>query len=326
MRRTRLALGLAVLAAAAPVTWIHTSPPNPVVAPHAAIKPIPFQAQRFGSFELVGAWQIAGADSGFGGFSALITLADDRFVAGSDSGRKLVFRRPDRGSGLALLSHLGPRRKVEKANLDLESLTRDPATGTVWAGYEGKNRIVRFGPDLKVSGRVRPAAMRDWGANSGPEAFARLADGRFLVIEEGTGSWFSDKHQALVFSRDPVEDDKPLELSFVAPDGFRPVDLAPLDNGRALILFRKLEIGLPPGFGTAIGVVDIDRPSDDGILTSRVLARFAASIPQDNYEGMAVTDDPDGRHVWLISDDNFMHYQRTLLLKLSWDQRQKARE
>jgi hypothetical protein len=44
---------------------------------------------------------------------------------------------------------------------------------------------------------------------------------------------------------------------------------------------------------------------------------------------MALTDDGDGRHLWLISDDNLMSYQNTYLLKLRWDRecaRQKARE
>lgn len=57
-------------------------------------------------------------------------------------------------------------------------------------------------------------------------------------------------------------------------------------------------------------------------------------MPQDNYEGIAVTDGPQGRFVWLIADNNHMQTQRSLLLKLRWEgkaegggpERQKARE
>ena len=61
-------------------------------------------------------------------------------------------------------------------------------------------------------------------------------------------------------------------------------------------------------------------------IPTRLLAEFGNAIPRDNYEGIAVTTDDDGQFVWLISDDNFMAIQRTLLLKLRWDRREKARE
>ena len=33
-------------------------------------------------------------------------------------------------------------------------------------------------------GGMEPPAMRDWAANGGPEAIARLPDGRFIVLSE----------------------------------------------------------------------------------------------------------------------------------------------
>lgn len=326
MRPTRLALGLLVAAALAPVTWIRHPPPRAVVDPLATIAPAAFTRQRIGPLELTGAWQLTSRDTAFGGFSALVALNEGLFVAGSDSGRKLLFGRPDRGNTNAVLSRLGPPRKYDKVSLDLESLTRDPATGMLWGSYEGSNRLIRFNPDYTVSGRVRPQAMRDWSANSGAEAFARLADGRFLAIEEGATGWMSDRHRALLFDGDPVAGAKAQGLTFIAPSGYRPVDLVPLGKGRALILFRRLGWGLPPQFETAIGVIDADRRSAEGVFGAQVLAQLGSTVPQDNYEGIALTEDAEGRHIWLISDDNFMHYQRTLLLRFDWPERQKARE
>ena len=110
------------------------------------------------------------------------------------------------------------------------------------------------------------------------------------------------------------------------PAGYRPVDATPAGEGRALVLLRRLDWGVPPGFDTAIAEVDVDSPNADGIVVARMLAEFGAAIPRDNYEGLAVTEDADGKHLWLISDDNFMSFQRTLLLKLRWQPREKARE
>ena len=55
---------------------------------------------------------------------------------------------------------------------------------------------------------------------------------------------------------------------------------------------------------------------------SKRLARIDTPFPSDNYEGLAVVDEGGGSwSLWLISDDNFASYQRTLLLKLHWDVR-----
>jgi hypothetical protein len=46
-----------------------------------------------------------------------------------------------------------------------------------------------------------------------------------------------------------------------------------------------------------------------------VLARLAPPLSVDNMEAMAVREEAGGRSVYLGSDDNFMPFQRTLLLK-----------
>ena len=45
---------------------------------------------------------------------------------------------------------------------------------------------------------------------------------------------------------------------------------------------------------------------------------MADPLPRDNYEGLAIMPDATGVTMWLISDDNRMRYQRTLLLQLHW--------
>lgn len=265
----------------------------------------------------------------FGGFSALVTLPDGRLVAGSDAGRKLVLEQPVGQETIGLLSKFGPDDITNKAGLDLEALTVDPEGDHLWGAYEGRNQIFRFDRSLRVDARAAPSALSDWGENAGPEAFTRLEDGRFLAIEEQTIGWFGNRHRALIFSADPTQGSRAEKLEFIAPDGFRPVDLTPVSGGRALVLFRRLLWRLPPGFETAIGIVDIDKRGPDGALKAASLTVLDERFPQDNYEGIALGENDGERRVWLISDDNFMSNQRSLLLELRWATgraRQKARE
>jgi hypothetical protein len=50
----------------------------------------------------------------------------------------------------------------------------------------------------------------------------------------------------------------------------------------------------------------------------RKLADLAGPVPRDNYEGLAIAPDADGVTLWVISDDNFARFQRTLLIELHW--------
>lgn len=327
MRPKRLLLAALLAAALAPGTLLRMPEPPSDFDPRVEIYPLAPSIGGGGPFALVDAWQLTGDRVQFGGFSALVALDDERFLAGSDTGRRLLFERPDRNRRPGRLgSFHGEGDAGAKAGHDLESLTIDPVSGTVWGGYEFRQSIVRYDDRYQPEAEVRPKAMRGWEGNGGPEALARLADGRFLVIEEHPRKWRGHHHAALAFARDPIADPRPQKLLVDIPAGYRPADATPLDGGRALLLLRRVAWGIPPRFETALALLDIDRRDADGTARAQILAEFGAAIPQDNYEGLAITHDADGRHVWLISDDNFMRFQRTLLLKLAWRQREKARE
>ena len=103
------------------------------------------------------------------------------------------------------------------------------------------------------------------------------------------------------------------------PEGYRPVELAQMPDGRLLILGRKFTLD---GFRTVVTMVDDPRAIRSGAsVVARPIAWLTDSRLRDNYEGMVATAEPDGgTAVWLISDNNQMAWlQRTLLLKLRFE-------
>jgi hypothetical protein len=53
------------------------------------------------------------------------------------------------------------------------------------------------------------------------------------------------------------------------------------------------------------------------VVTGEAVGTLAAPMAVDNLEGIAVERVGGRTIVWLISDDNFLPFQRTLLLKFA---------
>ncbi|MGN6496099.1 MAG: esterase-like activity of phytase family protein, partial [Tsuneonella sp.] len=255
---------------------------------------------------------------GFDSFSAMVPLGGGRLLAASDAGHMAAFGEPGRQAPAPHIGWFAGRKQPNKFLVDIEAMTRDPATGRIWVAYEGSNAIVRFESDLTRPRGVRPPAMRDWPGNTGPETLVRLRDGRFIVISEARTDRRANEHPALLFASDPVEGGEPLRFRFAAPGRFRAVDAALLPDGRVLILLRTWD-WLPPRFRNRLVVADPSQIEAGKVWTGVELARIEAPLPSDNYEGLAVEDAGGGAvDVWLISDDNRSSWQRELLLHLRW--------
>lgn len=262
-------------------------------------------------------WQLTSPNSDFGSYSALLLLPEARFLAGNDRGALLEFGLD---GGNPVLRRIFADDDGSKSLSDLEALTRDPANGRIWAAYEGRNAIFALDANMRLLGRSRPEAMAGWPSNAGPESLVRLSDGTFITIAEGSRSWFADSFPALLFGGDPVSGTEPRRFRFRGPDGFRPVDMARLPDGRVLILMRKLVLDLPPDFETKLVLADPQDIATGRIWRGKTIATIAGDLPTDNYEGMAIEDLEDGTiAIWLISDDNGGMFQRTLLLQLLWE-------
>ena len=318
-----LALGLA------PGTFVRSALPAPDYASPVTITRLDTEPLRSGPLVLDGAWQLKSDNDHFGGYSALVEWRPGLLLAANDAGRLMKLPRPDRSTDPVELDKFLNFERADKTRVDIESLTRDPATGQIWAGLEWAQQIIRFGPRLQRQEQVRPAEMKDWGGNSGPESLVRLRDGRFVVIEEQASG--AGLHEALIFPGDPTGGASPVRFTFKGREDYRPADAALLPNGKLVVLLRGVRWALPPQFPALLVIADPAGIEKDAMLESRFLARIDAPFPSDNFEGMTVVDEGDGSWtIWLISDDNFTSYQRTLLLKLRWDlgqgqARQKAR-
>lgn len=334
LRRVRRALALLLLIAIlAPGTWWRMRPPPHLGDDVAEIGFVALKIPRpqslaadLGPFRLEKAWRLTSRNRGFGGYSALLPLGGGQLLAVSDQGKTLRFSPPGAPPRKPVIRHVFDWKVRGRTGMDIESVTADRASATVWTGLEFRNSIVRYklqaGGALQMNAEVAPRNMSDWGDNSGPEALVRLRDGRFLVLREG----FSDmlgrsRHAALMFPSDPIEAGDGTPFSLAGIPGFKPTDMAELPDGRVLILFRRLDWPLPERFSIRLAIGDPRSIEPDKPWHVAEIARLPESLPVDNFEGLALepTGEGDRLTVWLISDDNRAVFQATYLWKLSLD-------
>lgn len=275
-------------------------------------------ARRIGPFELVGAWQFVSHHRDFGNFSALGQTGDGRMVAVGDKDGLMWFTRPDRpGPWHAKIAQpfTGDWRRTPIYG-DAEALSVDPHDGSLLLAYEGVPAMFRFRADLTHPQRIDIPALGAFQPNQGPEAMAQLADGRTAIfIEEYAGTFDRRSHVGLLFPSAPRPGEQPARFTVEMPEGYRPTELAVLPDRRVLVLGRTFGL---TGFRSVIGLVDPAAIRAGATVTVREIARITDPRIAENYEGMAVTSEPDGGYaVWLVSDSNEMDWaQRTLMLKL----------
>lgn len=275
---------------------------------------------KVGALTFLGGVELTSRDAAFGGFSSL-SVAGDRFTLLSDGGNIVRFRM---AGGFRITDPwfgdlpAGPGSGWRKGDRDSESMTVAP-DGRVWVGFEGANAIWRYGPGLTPPAvGTRPPAMREWDDNGGAESMTRLGDGRFLTIAETSLRPGTSARDALLFDGDPVAQPAcGIRFGYVPPAGYDPSDATVLPDGRVLVLNRRLD--LPFTWRAALTVIDPRAIRSGQIITGREIARLAPPLTTDNYEGVAITREGNATIVWLVSDDNQLVLQRTLLMKFRLD-------
>ncbi|MFC4291425.1 esterase-like activity of phytase family protein [Sphingorhabdus arenilitoris] len=270
-----------------------------------------------GALTFLRAWELGSGNSDFGGISALVALPGGRFMGVSDAGALIGFGltrddKADRPFIAALPGAVGPNISYE--DRDSEGIAYDRETGRFWVSYEAKHMIRRFTPSFaRISGKFTAPEMKKWGANSGGEALVRLADGRFILFSEGM-DLPDGSYQALFFSGDPVEaGTSHFSFGYRPPSGYKATDATLLPDGRILILTRR--VSFPDGFTAKLVLLDPSDIAKEEAITGTVIATLAPPLLVDNMEGLTTTQENGRIIVWMISDNNFNAWQRTLLMK-----------
>jgi hypothetical protein len=228
-------------------------------------------------------WRLSAADPRFGGLSA---LGVDRggLLALSDSGVVVRFAGPATGQPMRVALHdlpAGPGSAYRKATRDSESLLAD-GTGGWWVGFENRHSLWRFDGDFRRAVEMRWLDV-DWPANSGAEALVATTSGVMALPEGGGGAAGGD---------------------FVAPAWTS--DATRLPDGRLVLLVRRPSWR---GFDNQLRI---------GAGAGKPARRIALDLgPLDNMEGIAAAPLPGGgTRLWIVSDDNFRPWMRTLLVRL----------
>lgn len=312
----RLFLAALIFVAIGPV--LGTRQVRPVVdtaSQDIAVHALGYPAGRAGALRFVRGWRLSSSNAMFGGFSSLAVTGPDRFQLVADNGywARFAVLPGDRVADARIGKIPVPGGNVgKKSKSDVEALLFDPATGQSRVALEFVNEVWRLDPTL---GRIesRAALPRPhWPKNSGPEAMARLPDGRIVIFSENADD---DPRgcEALLFEGDPSVPGTRAQRFYYDAEGKGAVsDATTLPDGRILLVHRR--VGFDLVFTTTVAILD---PADirlGAVLRSRTIGRVPGALA-DNYEGAAITTDGARIFLWLVSDDNFNRWQRSLLVQ-----------
>ncbi|MFQ5684248.1 MAG: esterase-like activity of phytase family protein [Candidatus Binatia bacterium] len=287
------------------------------------IKPDPEtpSGKRLGRLTFLSGFELQSADPRFGGLSGLALSAHGTVLyAVSDRGYWLsAHLHHDDAGHLTALDHwtIGPLLTSEGAVVhgrlrDAEALARD-RDGSFIVSFENVHRLWRYPPlptafNSPAQHLPAPADLERAPSNGGLEAVTVLPDGRLLALTEqyknpdgSLRGWLIEKQQFAT-------------IAYLASDDFQPTDLESLPSGNVLLLERRYSFVN----GAQIRIQWLPRESlrTGARLKGKEIARLEPPLPVDNFEGMAVQEDPvAGTLVYLVSDDNYSSFQRTLLLQ-----------
>jgi hypothetical protein len=268
--------------------------------------------RRVGALLYRRGWALDSDDPRFGAVSAM-QVENGRVTALSDAGTLFEFPLPGSPGGERVRIRPLPHAPgVSKRGRDTESLVL--LGPRLWIGFEAVNAVKRLRrADLGEESAARPAGMRRWGGNSGPEAMVRLPDGRFLVFSEGRddGRGFS---QVLLFDGDPAAPaTRAIAMRYRRPPGFRVTDAALLPDGRLLILNRRF--GWLEGLAASLVIAPLPPARANATIAGREVARLEPPLTVENMEALSVAREQGRTIVRIASDDNFMPVLRTVLLE-----------
>ena len=299
-------------------------PPAPRVA---ALKldatPVPLNPedpaqQRVGRLRYLGGVVLRSPDAAFGGLSGL-RARGDWLLAVSDTGNWVAWRTIEvrgrlvgvTGGRIAPLLDEAGRPAAAKELGDAEALTW-AADGSVAVSFEQDHRIQLYAgidPTTPASlgahatRTLRYAATGGWLDNGGGEALVALSDGGTLWFQEEGQDADGWSPVLRLAASGTVE-----TLRYRPPAGYRPTDAIELSPGEVLVLNRRFT---PTEGVSAVLTTASVAPN----MAAVEVARLSTPLTVDNFEGLTLRREGRRTFVYLVSDDNFLGLQRTLLLK-----------
>jgi len=311
-----LTLGLAIVLHAHAQT-----PPHgfQIVAKSIPLDPARPSERRIGELTYAGGLVLrAKGTSAFGGLSGIDVADDGTFITQSDAGDlfrgRILLDQRGRLAGLANMTgaRLADERGLDqggKSDADSEDITFLPGGGFA-VSYEQEHRVLAY----TGSGPARRLGIPDVEfprRNEGLEALTVWRDpatGEDRLVEgaEDGRAWICDLegHDCRQFL-DPARDTPEANFMLTGLDA--------LPDGRGMIaVYRAFD--LLRGMRAIIAWVQPGAPKQ---VTP--LARLAAPLNVDNFEGIAAVKNAEGSvRLYIVSDDNFSSLQRTLMLAFDW--------
>lgn len=257
----------------------------------------PVNLAATGGLRIAGAWRVTSSERRLGGLSAL-AMDKGGLLALSDSGVTIRLPKPGGTRSVALVRDLpnGPGDARRKSGRDSEALAQ-LADGDWLVAFERHNQLWRYDPAFRSGRRVVRFTHQGWPKNRGIEAMAVDRGGTVVVLPEGRG-----KLIAIGAS---------VETRAMESGGWTVSDATRMPDGRMLVLLRRITL---TGFRNAIGELK-QTPAGWRVSVRAVLPLGAL----DNTEGLAAEPSAaGGTRLWIVTDNDFAGYRRTLLLALDW--------
>lgn len=261
---------------------------------------------------------LTSSDRRFGGFSGLWLAGDGaRMLAASDHGTlwaaELAHDEQGRLEGFGRWRVITPARHPDdpkERQPNMEALAGD-GRGSLVVAFEGDHRLRRYARrDFGATPEALPVpGPLETPGNEGIEALVSLGDGALLALSEGV----RDDRGRLLGWR--MQGDVIEPLHYVATPGFAPTGA---DRLGETIFAVERRFSLLGGFRARIVAFPAAGVRPGARLETEELARLGHPLVTDNFEAIAARRGPDGRVLlYVLSDDNFMVLQRTLLLQFS---------
>lgn len=281
----------------------------------AVARPLAFASEKSGGMRFVRGWHLVSPHDRFGGFSALACTAPGQFLLIGDNGYATRLALDSRGAVSAVRIRALPTidgRPARKAAADTEAMFIDAASGKTWVTLEVVNQIWRLDAGLSQIESRQPLPKPRWPRNRGAEAMARLVDGRTVLFSEDADHDPRGR-EALIYTGDPAAPGSaPIRFFYDSAGRGLVSDAATLPDGRILLVHRRL--GFDPVFTTILAIVDPADIAKDAVVRSRTIGRVPRPLAE-NYEGAAISVERGRTYLWLVADDNFNVWQRSLLLQ-----------